>query len=87
MGVCQRKYFSGKVVLGKARVSKELIFGNRIRTTQDLIEHIRIREDGSGKKEATLDGHEKEGLCALAEVGDYDWEGCLLFKVEILCIL
>lgn len=48
--------------MGKARISKELLFDNRIRTTQNLIECIRVREDGSGKKEATPDGHEKEGF-------------------------
>lgn len=72
--------------MGKARISKELLFDNRIRTTQNLIECIRVREDGSGKKEATPDGHEKEGLCALAEIVDYAWEGWLLFKNEIFYI-
>lgn len=83
MDICQRKHFSGKVVLGKARVSEELIFGNRIRTTQDLIECIRVREDGSGKREAKLDGNEKEGLYTLAEIVDYAWEGCLKMKYSI----
>lgn len=33
LGICQRKIFSGSAVLGTARVSKELTFGNSIRTT------------------------------------------------------
>lgn len=53
VGPLSGKNFIGKVVLGKARVSKELIFGSRIRTTQDIMECIRVREDGSGKKGCT----------------------------------
>lgn len=64
--------FSGKAVLGKARVYKELTFGNRIRNIQGVMECISVREGGSRRRSATLDGHEndKEGLFTL--VRDYE---------------
>lgn len=64
--------FSGKAVLGKARVYKELMFGNRIRNIQGVMECVSVREGGSRRRSATLDGHEndKEGLFTL--VRDYE---------------
>ena len=67
-----KKDFSGKTVLGKARVYKELMFGNRIRNIQGVMECISMREGGSRRRSATVDGHEndKERLCTV--VRDYE---------------
>lgn len=64
--------FSGKAVLGKARVYKELMFGNRIRNIQGVMECISVREGGSRRRSATLDGHENDKEELFTLVRDYE---------------
>lgn len=48
----QRKIrFPLKGYISKARVSNELIFGNRIRNTLGVLKCIKVKEDGLGKEE------------------------------------